>query len=181
MNRITSLICSAAAMTVLSCGAMAKDRDRDDHREYCKGEISATGSAALTQSGAEKSAETNWRRTVVAKYGEFYSDFAKAKNASTQCGKTLLGLKRCEVSARPCPTAETAPTGQISCAGKSDRCDEGVLEVQMLLGKKGCPVEKEDGIEGSGTRSAIKCFQEKNKLKKTGEIDDTTRDALGLK
>ncbi len=180
MNRI-SFVLSAVVLTLFAADANAKDRDRDRDRDRCRAEISATGTASLTQGGAEKSAEANWRRTVIARHGEFYSDFGKALDSSKQCGKTMLKLTRCEVRARPCPSELSAPSGQASCAGKSDRCDEGVLEIQLLLGKKGCPLEKEDGIEGNDTRKAIRCFQEKSKLKRTGEIDEATRDALGLK
>ena len=86
MNRI-SFVLSAVLLTLFAAGANAKDRDRD--RDRCRAEISATGTASLTQGGAEKSAEANWRRTVIARHGEFYSDFGKALDSSKQCGKTM--------------------------------------------------------------------------------------------
>lgn len=180
MNRtVSTLIIAAAATLALTVGASARE-------SRCKGEITAIGSASITKAGAEKSAETNWRRTVVARYGEFMSDFAKAEDATKQCGKTLLGLTRCELRARPCPAAETTPSGAPTCSGMASpkaKCEDDILAVQTAISKKQpqCWVGEVDGVEGKDTVKAIKCVQKALKLPTTGELDNATLDALGVK
>jgi hypothetical protein len=167
--KIVMRFATVAAMVAISVSGAAAVESK------CKAMVTATGAAAPTRKGAQNKAITNWRRAVIAKYGEFYGDFDKAHHANAeQCGQTLVGLYRCEARGRPC----LEHGGVASCEGKSSRCDTGVLEVQLLLKKKGCPVEIEDGIEGKDTRNALKCFQRKEGLPVTGEADSRTRHAL---
>lgn len=161
---------------VISAPASAQQQD-------CKSEISATGRAALTETGARNNAITSWRRNVIARYGEFYANFEKGQGTALRCAKTLMGLQRCEAHGRPCAVPEASashPSGipEIACTqGDSRNCDPGVKWVQSKLNSKGCKT-RIDGAEGPKTAEALKCFQKQAKLSITGEIDASTVDAL---
>jgi hypothetical protein len=151
------------------------------YAQQCKDTVTATGRAAFTLNGAKSNAITNWRRDVVARYGEFYADFEKAKDANVErCGKTIIGMQRCEASAKPCltgaaPSCDIAP---VACTSKdSANCDPSVKAVQIKLTQKGCRTGA-DGSAGPSTAAALKCFQKKAKITESGEIDNATCAAL---
>ena len=149
----------------------------------CKGEIIAMGGAAIRESAAKKNAIESWRRIVVARYGEFYADFEKAKESDvTRCARTMIKMWRCEAKGRPCIISASAPSSDgpwsASCTSNdSPRCKPKVKAVQLKLSERGCPTST-DGASGPGTVSALKCFQRKEKLKVTGNMDEETLAAL---
>ncbi|MGE0747374.1 MAG: peptidoglycan-binding protein [Rhodospirillales bacterium] len=62
---------------------------------------------------------------------------------------------------------------------KKAMADAKVMSVQEALIKQGYKV-KVDGMMGKKTRSALRKFQAKNKLKATGRIDEQTLAKLGV-
>ncbi len=54
-----------------------------------------------------------------------------------------------------------------------------MADIQEALNRHGATL-KVDGKFGNGTKSALKTFQKKNKLKVTGKVDEPTKKALGL-
>lgn len=152
--------------------------------EECKGSITAIGSAALTLDGAKRNAIKNWQRAVVAKYGEFWGNFDKAReSAVAPCGKTLIGLQRCEAKGRPClgerPVDSDNLPGEIECkSGDSKNCDERVKWLQSKLAAFGCSPGKVDGADGPNTKDAIKCAQRKLKIEENGELTSALIDKL---
>jgi hypothetical protein len=150
----------------------------------CKPEVNATGSAALTQKGAEDRAISNWRRAVVLRYGEVFATYDRAEGRSVgRCGKTILGLTRCEATGRPCEVAvATDGTGgpEIACVAKKDskNCDPFVKWVQSRLNAKLGSNLKVDGAAGKQTQDSLRRFQRQNNLGTSGELDDKTIAAL---
>ncbi|HXF54457.1 MAG TPA: hypothetical protein VNK52_10080, partial [Hyphomicrobiaceae bacterium] len=132
LKNIARLLVGVGVLVAASPSAFAQD---------CKAEVVATGRAAFTLNGAKNNAITNWRRDVVARYGEFYADFEKAKDANVErCGKTIIGMQRCEARAKPCltggPSCNITP---VACTSKdSANCDPSVKAVQIKLTQKGC-------------------------------------------
>jgi hypothetical protein len=50
-------------------------------------------------------AKKNWKEEVRARFGEEWSDYAKAKVSLTKCFEASVGgipLKRCRIQATPC-------------------------------------------------------------------------------
>jgi hypothetical protein len=173
LKKVALLVASVGLVMVASPAAFA---------QQCKDTVTATGRAAFTLNGAKSNAITNWRRDVVARYGEFYADFEKAKDGNVErCGKTIIGMQRCEASAKPCLTG-TAPTcgeiAPVACKSTdSKECDPSVKAVQAKLTQKGCRTTA-DGNAGPSTVTALKCFQKKAKITESGEIDNATCAAL---
>ena len=165
-----------AAIAIL--GALSSQAVFAAEGEKCRAEIMATGSASLTESGAKAKAIQNWRRSVIANYGEFYGSFENAKDTKVGCTKTLMGLMRCEVRGRPCPQAASVGPREIACtADDSPNCDPGVKWAQTQLSAKGCPT-RTDGSAGPSTSRAVLCFQRKSKISDTGDLDQATLKAL---
>ena len=159
----------AGILTFASSHAFAQQEVR------CRAEISATGSAALTESGAKEKAIGNWRRSVIARYGEFFSNFEKARGSSvSRCAKTLLGLTRCEARGQPCEAGLTT-ANEISCdRDDSANCSPTVKWIQTRLNAKGARL-KVDGAEGEATRQALRKFKQTNGL---GDDSDVTEKVL---
>ncbi len=144
----------------------------------CKPMQQATGSASLGAAAAKASAVSNWRRAVILKYGESHSDYAKAKDQGENCGKTMLGLTRCEVRGAPCETAQAGGNGGIEVGGDencgdSERCVRVVKWVQRKLKDRGYYEKDVDGIPGDGTARAIRRYKkDKNLGGAPDEIDE---------
>jgi hypothetical protein len=72
----------------------------------CKSEeISSTGDARPMEGWAMRLAKKNWKEEVRARFGEEWSDYAKAKVSLTKCFEASVGgipLKRCRIQATPC-------------------------------------------------------------------------------
>ena len=103
--RILYTICAALLATVVGLVGPAVAE------KVCKDYVTATGSAAVLNSGAPKKARAAWSRAVTARYGEFWNDWSKAAGANDQsnCGRAYKYLHRCEARARlktPAPPRE---------------------------------------------------------------------------
>lgn len=59
--------------------------------------------------------------------------------------------------------------------------DDITSQAQRILTEKGYTVGPIDGIFGGKTESAIKAFQNDASLPTTGKLDDSTKEALGIK
>jgi hypothetical protein len=152
----------------------------------CKAdEIIATGRASLTEAGARRNAIENWRREVLYRYGESWAEFELARDATVaRCAHTSFGiLLRCEARGKPCevPLDVSSPLfvfNPTSCTSRDSRgCDPRVKTMQAKLTAKGCPT-KVDGAAGPATSAAIRCFQQKEKLPVTGNLDLATAQAI---
>lgn len=77
------------------------------------------------------------------------------------------------------PMASKPMAKKTKAAKKARMADAKVMAVQEALVKNGHKV-KVDGVMGKGTRSALKRFQAKNKLRATGRVDEATLRALGV-
>lgn len=149
----------------------------------CKPVQQATGSAALGEAAAKASAVANWRRSVILKFGESHSDFGIATSKGEACGKTMLGLTRCEVRGAPCEkTGGTTGNGNVIDAGEgeqcpvdADRCVKIVKWVQRKLKDKGYYEKELDGIPGEGTARAIRRYK---RDKNIGGAPDDIDEAL---
>jgi lipoprotein-anchoring transpeptidase ErfK/SrfK len=79
-------------------------------------------------------------------------------------------------AARPAqPPASPAPERDFR-----PRMPRDVFEAQIALARDAICPGSIDGSFGSQTRAAIAAFQEKHGLRKTGQLDNTTREALTL-
>ena len=150
----------------------------------CKAEITATGAAALTRTGAEEKAKTQWRRTAISRHGDFYGQFNEAKGTTERCTRTLLGLTRCEVRGQPCEATTvavisgTAVVNEIECnpATDSKKCIPVVKWVQTQLNAKLGGKLKADGSAGRETEAAIRRYKKQANLPNPANSDIT--DAL---
>jgi hypothetical protein len=69
----------------------------------CRDTVVETGAQWPFEGMARNSARNDWIQKVRFMHGELFIDIAKAKNVKYRCTPTgVLGLIRCEVSARPC-------------------------------------------------------------------------------
>jgi hypothetical protein len=178
----------ALTVTAGAVLAMPTDSFAQTSGKNCKAEISATGSAALTKPGAEEKAKTQWRRTVIARYGDFYGQFDQAKSTTERCTKTLLGLTRCEVRGQPCEATTvsvisgTAVVNELECNPSTDskKCIPVVKWVQTQLNAKIGANLKADGAAGRETEAAIRRFKKQSNLLNHGnsEINDALINAL---
>ena len=147
----------------------------------CKPEISVTGTAALTENGAKENAKAQWRRTVFARYGDFYGSVEQAKGASERCVKTLLKLTRCELRAQPCEATVKGSSAaydtatEIACVKGQDsvNCEPLVKWVQTRLNAKLGTNLKVDGSARTATQAAIKRFKKERRLAQPDEADIT--------
>jgi len=169
----------------LMVGALALSTTAGFAQEQrCKPGQTATGSASLGEAAATASAVSNWRRAVILKYGESHSDYGKARDTSKACGKTMMGLTRCEVKGAPCETASGSVGGdskyEEACegGGDSDRCVRVVRWVQRRLKAKGFYNKDVDGIPGEGTAAAVRKYKKSNGLGSNDEIDDALLKSL---
>ena len=182
------LVAALAAGTFVTAfqGMASAQSQASPPAQACKNdEIVATGRASLTEAGARRNAVENWRRETLYRYGESWAEFERARDASVErCAHTSFGLLlRCEARGKPCevpftnrsPIYEFAPT---TCRSSDSRnCNPNVKTMQQKLVDKGCRT-KVDGAFGTGTSSAIRCFQQKAKLPVNGELDLATARAL---
>jgi hypothetical protein len=168
----------AAGTILLLTGAMTLPAAAQQEEERCKNtEISAAGAATyLTKGRARRLAITAWQREVLAKYGERFTDFAKAKNGRFECESAGIGAvgqfkKRCIVRATPCRLASVADDDTVA----DDDASRSVFQVQRWLSRLGyLQADGVDGEFGPVTRDAIRRFQREAGLRVTGEIDDAT-------
>jgi hypothetical protein len=103
-----------AGVTALPADAQEKGEER------CKGnEVSAAGAATYLGTGrAKRLAITNWQREVLAKYGERFIDFNKAKDGRFECERAGIGtvgsLKRRCIVRRPAGLPRPRPRRSLS-------------------------------------------------------------------
>jgi peptidoglycan hydrolase-like protein with peptidoglycan-binding domain len=77
---------------------------------------------------------------------------------------------------------EAAPKMEHARPARAHRKgSEEIVKVQEALKAKGEEPGSIDGIMGNKTRAALKKFQEQNKLKVTGTLDEQTAEKLGVK
>jgi len=170
----------AAGTILLLTAAMTLPAAAQQEEERCKNnEISAAGAATyLTKGRARRLAITAWQREVLAKFGERFTDFAKAKNGRFECESAGIGTvgqfkKRCIVRATPCRLASVADDDTVTAA--DDDASRSVFRVQRWLNRLGyLQADGVDGEFGPVTRDAIRRFQREAGLRVTGEIDDAT-------
>ena len=178
-KRMAITIVALATIGATASASFAQDRDR----ARCKPVQSATGWAHYGDSAATNSAVASWRRAVILKYGERYSDYVKdAKDKSKDCGKTMLGLQRCEVRGAPCEADAVAlGTYEEACESGDDanRCVRVVKWVRRRLKAKGYYTKEVDGIPGEGTVAAVRKYKRANRLGDNDDIDDTFLKSLG--
>jgi hypothetical protein len=123
--------------------------------------ITASGGMRPTTGLAMGSAEKEWRREVVTKYGERFLNLDFAVCQSTECVPAAIsGLKRCSISAIPCAVRGTFVGGSSASVTLSE--DE-IKEIQRFLKVKA------DGKWGSGSTSALERWQRSQKMAESGE------------
>ena len=146
----------------------------------CKGEVTATGSSALSLKGAQESAVKAWQRSVVLRYGELFSVWDQAGDKSVdRCGKTTFGLSRCDARGRPCQASTPGKTREISCTKDDSKdCSPTVKWVQTRLNAKIDSKLKTDGGEGKQTEAAIRKFKRSSNLGNNSDVDDALLAAL---
>ncbi|MGE3064170.1 MAG: hypothetical protein AB7K67_01170 [Hyphomicrobiaceae bacterium] len=95
---------SQSAGTLVEQVATKKRRPPPGPDACARESVSETGAQRPTINLARASAERNWRQKVRFKHGELYIDVANAKDVTWRCSKSsiAIGLKRCELIARPC-------------------------------------------------------------------------------
>ena len=174
----------AAGTILLLTGAMTLPAaaQQKQEEERCKNnEISAAGAATyLTKGRARRLAITAWQREVLAKFGERYTDFAKARNGRFECEAAGIGTigqfkKRCIVRATPCRLASIVDDDTVG----EDDASRSAFRIQRWLSRLG--YLNEDGVDGEVgpvTLAAIRRFQRDAGLRVTGEIDDATVERL---
>jgi hypothetical protein len=170
----------AAASVLLLTGMLTQPTaaQQKQEEERCKNnEISAAGAATyLTTGRARRLAITAWQREVLAKFGERFTDFAKARNGRFECESAGIGAigqfkKRCIVRATPCRLASIADDDTV---GEDDQ-SRSVFRIQRWLSRLG--YLQEDGVDGElgpMTRTALRRFQREAGLRVTGDPDDAT-------
>jgi hypothetical protein len=172
----------AAGTALFWVGISAMPAAAQQEEPRCKtSEISAAGSATYLGKGrARRLAITAWQREVLAKHGERFTDFAKAKNGRFECEAAGIGTigslkRRCIVHATPCRLAALADDETI---GESPE-DRRVFRIQRLLSRLGYLAEAGvDGEYGPTTRQAVTRFQRDAGLRVTGEVDEITLERL---
>ncbi|MGE5305278.1 MAG: peptidoglycan-binding domain-containing protein [Alphaproteobacteria bacterium] len=75
---------------------------------------------------------------------------------------------------------EAAPKVEKAEHARVHKGSEEIVKVQEALKAKGEEPGSIDGIMGKKTRAALKKFQEQNKLKATGTLDQQTAEKLGV-
>ena len=95
-------------------------------------------------------------------------------------GFVTLGLAQPAFAANQ--TKEAAPkVEKAEHPGVHHKGNDEIVKVQEALKAKGEDPGSIDGIMGKKTRAALKKFQEQNKLKVTGTLDEQTAEKLGVK
>jgi hypothetical protein len=89
--------------------------------QACKSRIVASGTARPTDSWARRTANSMWKRQVIAEFGEQYGELSAAKDVDYRCAGGSLG-RRCTVEATPCRVGETTSSGQVIVPPKKYRC-----------------------------------------------------------
>ena len=156
----------------------------------CKQEVNATGTASLTLNGAKENAVKAWTKSVVLRYGELFAKFEQAAAGKTAdlCGRSTLGLHRCEAKGKPCapggasnpqPGTATGTVGprELQCLpSDSSNCVGVVKWVQTRLNDKIGANLRPDGAEGGQTERAIRRFKRGRNLPSAD--DPTINEAL---
>jgi hypothetical protein len=172
----------AAGAIFLWVGAALPAAAQQQGEERCKNnEISAAGSATYFGTGrAKRLAIVNWQREVLAKHGERFIDFNKAKGGRFECERagigSVQGLKRrCIVRATPCRIASVVDEAPEAAPNAESR----TLRIQQWLARLG--YLSDDGVDGEYgpmTTQAVRRFQRENDLRVSGEIDEATYSRL---
>jgi hypothetical protein len=168
----------AAGIVLLLTGMLTQPTAAQQEEERCKNnEVSAAGAATFLGNGrARRLAITAWQREVRAKFGERFTDFAKARNGRFECESAGIGTigqlnKRCIVRATPCRLASVVDDATVGDDDESRR----VFQIQRWLSRLGyLQADGVDGELGPVTRAAIRRFQREAGLSVTGEPDDAT-------
>ena len=116
-----------------------------------------------------------------------YTGKVVRSSAAALCGVAAIALATMVMTpsssyAQSASTTMPAKTMAKKSSGgvkKAKMADAKVMAVQEALVKQGYKV-KVDGMMGQKTRSALRRFQKKNKLKATGRIDESTLARLGV-
>jgi len=130
--------------------------------------IQSSGGLRPTEGLARGSAEKEWRRQVITKYGERFQSWANAACRRSECVPgAIAGLTRCTVSAIPCAQAPSYEGS--SSVPVADLTIDEVKEMQRRLGVNA------DGLFGPKSVAALQAWQRRN-----GFFDDgaPTRAAL---
>lgn len=94
---------SAAVATGDTLVAKVQKKRKGNEVGACRDTVTETGAQWPFEGMARNSARNDWIQKVRFMHGELYIDIARAKNVKYRCTPTgVLGLTRCEVSARPC-------------------------------------------------------------------------------
>lgn len=137
----------------------------------CQGErIAGSGGMRPTDNLARGSAEKEWRREVLTKYGERYQNFNNAVCKKSECVPAAIGgLTRCSVSAIPCARRPVFEGSGSQSLATTNLSKDEIMEIQRLLKVKA------DGNFGRGSAAALQKWQVANKM-----VDDgiPTRDIL---
>ncbi len=82
----------------------------------------------------------------------------------------------------PVPAPQPSANANVQAAppGGFPHPVQNVFEAQLALARQGISPGSLDGLIGSQTRSALRAFQQKERLPTTGELDATTRERLLL-
>jgi len=118
MRFITALLALAVLLPLpadAQHGRRTSEREHGERdRERCKDTIQAAGDAYHLISAARKSAIKRWQEQVINKHGEQFINYDNARSpeggppllrcdpARVGGGNSILDLKRCVVTARPC-------------------------------------------------------------------------------
>lgn len=172
-----------AAIAVIGLAAPASAQQQVQCQDQI---ITASGAATILGKGrAMTLAITAWQREVRNKFGERYTDWAKANNKQDDCGSAGIGglgslQKRCSISAYPCATGGVADAGVPAPQPAND--DDDTTTVQRLLVRTGHLLPGDvDGNFGPRTRAAVRRFQAENGLRPTGDVDEATFDRLRMR
>jgi hypothetical protein len=198
---VSGIFAAVLVMGTLVMSASAQ-RDRKDDRpevgdERCKRElIKAGGKAAFAvfsrqrelegRGAAMQNAITNWQREVRAKYGEQWMQYEQASDTGKDCQPSGIGVVgrriiRCTISGRPCKIVTEVDQASGTKGGDGDgRYRKGdIREAQRLLNAcfQQCDIQI-DGVLGDQTADCLKTFQRRYDLRRTGEPDEATMQAL---
>lgn len=195
------LVLGTLAMTA---GAQTRDRDRGPSEpgdERCKREIiKAGGKASFAlfsrqrelegRGAAMQNAIANWQREVRAKYGEQWMQYEQAADAGKDCQPSGIGaigkrIIRCTIAGRPCKIVTSVDQAQGGGGGGPGGPGDGryrtweIREAQRLLNAcfRQCDIQI-DGILGEQTSECLRTFQRRYSLRRSGEPDNETMDAL---
>jgi hypothetical protein len=143
--------CSAAECEDLRIGKLPDGCQRD--------RVEVPGSLRFLGDGpARASAEENWRRLVIARFGERFAVWNRAACQRVECNPANLPYShRCIYAGYPCSIDPPEPPVNLSEADKK--------ELQKLLADRNYYDGKIDGDFGAGSSRALKQWQEANNVK----------------